>query len=222
MTTNNDSTRVKGTSIVKAIIYGNTAKYFGQKRSEDGHTHKWSVYVKPYLDEDIGTWVKKVHFKLHDSYETPTRVVQKPPFEISETGWGEFELVIKIFFQDTSERPVTLYHVLKLYSNGSDSELNEQPVLSEFYEEIIFQDPSTYMKYVLNDSLSNNPQIAKENLHYEEIKKNTVNQLVKARKKVQDLTVLYKERLKKLRETIDKYKDEICALQSQCSSSTLR
>lgn len=107
------------------------------------------------------------------------------------------------------------------------------------------------MKYVLNDSLSNNPQIAKENLHCiylffslifislllfkhvvfydvflflvdEEIKKNTVDQLVKARKKVQEHTVLYKERLKKLRETIDKYKDEICALQSQCSSSTLR
>lgn len=56
----------------------------------------------------------------------------------------------------------------------------------------------------------------------EEIKKKTVEQLVKARKKVQNHTVLYKERLKKLRETIDKYKDEICALQSQCSSSTLR
>lgn len=96
----------QGTSIVKPIIYGNTAKYFGQKRHEDGHTHKWSVYVRPYVNEDIGTWVKKVHFKLHDSYESPTRVVQKPPFEVSETGWGEFELVIKIFFQDTSERPV--------------------------------------------------------------------------------------------------------------------
>lgn len=33
---------------------------------------------------------------------------------------------------------------------------------------------------------------------------------------------MYKERLKQLRETINKFKDEICALQSQCSSSTLR
>lgn len=105
----------QGTSIVKAIVYGNTAKYFGQKRSEDGHTHKWSVFVKPYLDEDMGTWVKKVHFKLHDSYESPTRVIQKPPFEINETGWGEFELVIKIFFQDTSERPVIDIRYTYLY-----------------------------------------------------------------------------------------------------------
>jgi len=39
--------------------------------------------------------------------------VQKPPFEVSETGWGEFELVIKIFFQDTSERPVIQINNIK-------------------------------------------------------------------------------------------------------------
>jgi len=60
---------------------------------------------------------------------------------------------------------VTLYHVLKLYSNGPDSELSEKPVLSEFYEEIIFQDPSTFMKYVLNDTLSKKLPIAEQNLH---------------------------------------------------------
>lgn len=68
--------------------------------------------MRPYVNEDIGAWVKKVHFKLHDSYETPTRVVEKPPFEVEETGWGEFELVIKIFFQDTSERPVIIINYM--------------------------------------------------------------------------------------------------------------
>lgn len=28
------------------------------------------------------------------------------PYEVSETGWGEFEIVIKIYFQDPNERPV--------------------------------------------------------------------------------------------------------------------
>lgn len=55
--------------------------------------------------------------------------------------------------------------MLKLYSNGQDSELSEKPVLSEFYEEIIFQDPSTYMKFVLNDTLSKRPSITEQNLH---------------------------------------------------------
>lgn len=56
----------------------------------------------------------------------------------------------------------------------------------------------------------------------ETIKKKTVEKMIKSRKRVQEHTVMYKERLKKLRETINKFKDEICALQSQCSSSTLR
>lgn len=33
-------------------------------------------------------------------------VVTKPPYEITETGWGEFEIIIKIFFIDPNERPV--------------------------------------------------------------------------------------------------------------------
>jgi len=56
----------------------------------------------------------------------------------------------------------------------------------------------------------------------ERIKKTTVEKMIKSRKRVQEHTVMYKERLKKLRESINKFKDEICALQSQCSSSTLR
>ena len=37
-------------------------------------------------------------------------VVTKPPFEVTETGWGEFEIAIKIYFHDPNERPVsTLY-----------------------------------------------------------------------------------------------------------------
>ena len=34
-------------------------------------------------------------------------VVMRPPYEISETGWGEFEVVIKIFFADSAEKPVS-------------------------------------------------------------------------------------------------------------------
>lgn len=34
------------------------------------------------------------------------------PFEVSETGWGEFELLIKIYFQDPNERPVSVNKVV--------------------------------------------------------------------------------------------------------------
>ena len=35
-------------------------------------------------------------------------VIMKPPYEVTETGWGEFEVVIKIYFHDPAERPVSL------------------------------------------------------------------------------------------------------------------
>lgn len=93
--------------IVKPIVYGNVARYFGKKREEDGHTHQWTVYVKPYTNEDMSAYIKKVHFKLHESYANPNRIVTKPPYELTETGWGEFEIVIKIYFHDPNERPVS-------------------------------------------------------------------------------------------------------------------
>lgn len=102
----------QGVTIVKPIVYGNIARYFGKKREEDGHTHQWTVYVKPYHNEDMSTYVKKVHFKLHESYNNPNRIMTKAPYELSETGWGEFEIVIKIYFHDPNERPVSRFFII--------------------------------------------------------------------------------------------------------------
>jgi YEATS domain-containing protein 4 len=42
--------------------------------------------------------------------------VDKPPFEVTETGWGEFDIQIKIFFvPEANEKPVTFFHHLKLH-----------------------------------------------------------------------------------------------------------
>ena len=79
----------------------------------------------------MSAYVKKVNFKLHDSYANANRTLTKPPYEVTETGWGEFEIVIKIYFQDPSERPVTIYHILKLFQTG----------------ESILDDYTLYMKY---------------------------------------------------------------------------
>ena len=123
----------------------------------------------------MSAYVKKVNFKLHDSYANANRTLTKPPYEVTETGWGEFEIVIKIYFQDPSERPVTIYHILKLFQTGesifdhytlwyiiqlymliivfsfhiytvpgqptdhNSLMKNQRTVVSEFYDEIIFQ-----------------------------------------------------------------------------------
>jgi len=36
-----------------------------------------------------------------------SRVVYKPPYEVKETGWGEFDIQIKIYFNDLTEKPGT-------------------------------------------------------------------------------------------------------------------
>lgn len=80
-------------TIIKPIVVGNVAKYFGKKREEDGHTHQWTVYLKAFENEDYSTFIKKVQFKLHDSYANPTRIVTRPPYEVTETGWGSLRLI---------------------------------------------------------------------------------------------------------------------------------
>lgn len=65
--------RVKDKVFTRPIVYGNTAHYLGKKREEDGHTHEWTVFVKPYYNEDPSKYIRKVQFKLHDSYANATR-----------------------------------------------------------------------------------------------------------------------------------------------------
>ena len=69
---------------------------------------------------------------------------------MSETGWGEFDVQIKIHFNDGAERPVTFYHSLKLFhtgGTGADATTTamvqgRKTVVSEKYEEMIFQEPT--------------------------------------------------------------------------------
>jgi len=62
--------------------------------------------LQPFYDEDISKYIKKVQFKLHETYTSALRVIEKPPFEVTETGWGEFEVQIKIYFSDVNEKQV--------------------------------------------------------------------------------------------------------------------
>ncbi|XP_062935355.1 YEATS domain-containing protein 4-like [Cynocephalus volans] len=136
--------RVKGVTMVKPIVDGNVGRYFGKKRRW-AH-HQWTVYVKPYRNEDKSAYVKKIQFKLHGSHGNPLRVVTKPPSKITETGWGEFEIIIQIFFMDPNERPVTLYLLLKLFQSDTNATLGKKTVVSEFYDEMIFPEPTAMMQ----------------------------------------------------------------------------
>ncbi|XP_033219848.1 YEATS domain-containing protein 4 isoform X2 [Belonocnema kinseyi] len=200
--------RVKSLTIVKPIVYGNVSRYFGKKREEDGHTHQWTVYVKPYNNEDMSTYVKKVHFKLHESYNNPNRFVTKPPYELTETGWGEFEIVIKIHFHDPNERYVTIYHVLKLFQNP-DNQMGKKSLVSEFYEEIVFQDPTALMQHLLTSTKPLTMGPWRHETDFEAKKESALKAIMEARNKVRSEVGELKEKLTLARETIAKFKEEI-------------
>ncbi|KAJ8722415.1 hypothetical protein PYW07_003595 [Mythimna separata] len=218
--------RVKGLVIVKPIVFGNIARYFGKKREEDGHTHQWTVYVKPYANEDMSAYVKKIHFKLHESYANPNRILTKPPYELTETGWGEFEIVIKIYFHDPNERPVTLYHILKLFQSPATEGASAQPtvgrnLVSESYEEIVFQEPTQLMQHLLNSvkPVTNGPWT--HDTDFEDKKDKTLQKIVAAQTKVRTEISDLKDKLHLAKETISKFKDEIAKLQNSGGGSML-
>ncbi|XP_016899133.1 transcription initiation factor TFIID subunit 14b isoform X2 [Cucumis melo] len=135
--------KLKDMEICVPIVCGTIAFYLGRKASES-QSHKWTVYVRGATNEDLGVVIKRVVFQLHPSFNNPTRVVESPPFELSECGWGEFEIAITLFFHsDVCDKQLDLFHHLKLYpEDESGPQTTKKPVVVESYNEIVFPDPS--------------------------------------------------------------------------------
>ncbi|GAB4853815.1 Transcription initiation factor TFIID subunit 14b [Ancistrocladus abbreviatus] len=155
------SKRLKDFEISVPIVYGNVAFWLGKKASEY-QSHKWTVYVRGATNEDLGVVIKRAVFQLHSSFNNPTRVVEAPPFELSECGWGEFEVAITLYFHsDVCDKPLNLYHHLKLYPEDESGSLStKKPVVVESYDEIVFPEPSdTFVSRVQNHPAVNMPRL---------------------------------------------------------------
>eukprot|EP01031_Cornospumella_fuschlensis_P026775 gene26775-32353_t len=133
--------RTSNTIVVCPIVYGSIAFYLG-KKAEEFATHKWTLYIRGPRDEDLSTFVDKVIFTLHPSFAQPVREVTSPPFEVTETGWGEFEAGIRLVFRDPTEQPLDLFHQIRLYPPASQHQVStKKPVVAESYDEVVFADP---------------------------------------------------------------------------------
>ncbi|RVD88537.1 uncharacterized protein DFL_002719 [Arthrobotrys flagrans] len=58
---------------------------------------EWSIVI--HLLDEKGNEVTancfdKVTYKLHPTFQNPNRVIKRPPFKLSEQGWGEFDMEI--------------------------------------------------------------------------------------------------------------------------------
>ncbi len=67
-----------------------------------------------------------------------------PPFQVSETGWGEFSVEVEVFLKDPAAAPVRLTLPLKLHGSegvhaGPPTPAQmEKPVVGETYDELVF------------------------------------------------------------------------------------
>lgn len=62
---------------------------------------RWTLYLRsPNPTYDLSNAISRVIFQLHPSFAQPTRELTKPPFEVTETGWGEFEASIRIVWRE--------------------------------------------------------------------------------------------------------------------------
>ncbi|KAI1814828.1 yeats family-domain-containing protein [Poronia punctata] len=163
--------RVKGVQVFRPFVYGTTARPFNDTDNPrpagvpSDHTHSWQVFVKGVEDTDIFYWLRRVQFKLHESIPNHLRTIdaetitkenealvksnKKPQkaFVVNETGWGEFEITIKLYYDSKSgEKPQTLYHHLRLHPYGRNEIEKEAmratgEVTAWTYEEQVFNEP---------------------------------------------------------------------------------
>lgn len=70
------------------------------------------------------------------------------PFSVTETGWGEFDVGIKLYYvNESGEKPQTLYHYLRLHPFGRTEEEKAAMVAKNgqirawSYEEQLFNEP---------------------------------------------------------------------------------
>ena len=126
---------------------------------------------------------------------------------------------------------------MKLFQNSPEIVVGKKPVVSEFYEEIVFQEPTAMMQQLLtNIPQLTTPPVKNDsdckliislslltaiyelnfcNFHFavEEKKVKTLDSILKAKVKVKNELTELKERLQLAKETIQKFRDEVQNLQ---------
>jgi YEATS domain-containing protein 4 len=161
--------RVKLTQIRRPFIVGSTAVPFSSTNPRppgvpDNHTHSWQVFVKGVDDTDITYWLRRVQFKLHESIPNYVRMVEGEPgkpFSVDETGWGEFDITVKLYYvNESGEKPQTLYHYLRLHPYGRTEEEKQAMVTLDgevrawSYEEQLFNEPyDTFYQLLTNGAV---------------------------------------------------------------------
>ena len=148
--------RRTGFCVSKPLIIGTYATRKKDPVPKNGHnlTHDWRCVLRSGYDtdEDMTHFIRQVDFKLHETFDQigfkSSLSKTEAPFEIRCSGYAEFWLDITIHWQDEHEKSLPLKHLVKLSAAPEHhffEEVNKKDaktyVISEQYDEAIFQDP---------------------------------------------------------------------------------
>ncbi|KAF2104494.1 hypothetical protein NA57DRAFT_70698 [Rhizodiscina lignyota] len=149
--------RVKGKRISRRFIVGNEAwPVSDADRAKnpgipENYKIKWRLYLRNVEGgPDLSTWLDRVTFKIHDDFKpNNNRMIENPPFEFIEFGFGGFFIDVRLHFKTVvGERPVWRHqvHFLQLEPYGNEEQraaqvANGNHVISETLEVIEFNEP---------------------------------------------------------------------------------
>jgi len=209
--------RMRGTVVSKSIVYGTISFYQG-KKAEEQSSHKWACYVR--ARDDLSVYLKKVVFTLHPSFKEAQRTVDRPPFEVCEIGWGEFDITIQLHFHDPREKKLELSHFLRLYPQSGESQSTKKPVISECCDEMVFTDPFPDFHERLLNGVGVEPDEERlQNPFHLEImqyyRQYTDEEFVRVLKTIEEGQLFVRDSGNGLREQLRKLDAEIQALRSQ-------
>lgn len=145
-----------GQSVQIKLVLGHSAQW-RKKPTTEGYTHDWTVIVKGEEGHEIKHFVEKVVFYLHESFPKPKRVVKDPPFQVSESGYGSFNLPVEVYFRNKDEPKKVKFDYDLLLPN-----LNDPPINQIRSECLTFQNPSEEFRQKLlkaGGMVSNGPPV---------------------------------------------------------------
>ncbi|XP_066994108.2 protein ENL isoform X1 [Anabrus simplex] len=106
------------------------------KRTPEGFTHDWEVFVRGADNTEISHFVEKVVFLLHETFPKPKRVVKEPPYSVKESGYAGFVIPIEVYFKNHDEpKKAQFNYDLQLQPSGP-------PISKVIREKYVFPNPS--------------------------------------------------------------------------------
>ncbi|RKP08151.1 yeats family-domain-containing protein [Thamnocephalis sphaerospora] len=217
--------RVKGVTISRPFVFGNVASLLPKtKANESDHTHRWTVQLRGVGDDDLSGILHSVTFILHETYTNSRREIMQPPYEVTETGWGEFDIGIQVQFPpETGEKPLTFYHHLRLHPYEDDyavastttPNVKKKDVQAWCFDEFVFHEPTEAMHRLLTAHAGSGLPDKRTATNYWAVQTETeeLQRLADAQDKVNSQLEGYQKRMATVQDELVQLKREVASLE---------